>query len=453
MIFTYLQNNLQNSQLKKNSLNLFINSICLKNKRYIIINRNYKNIICKNLKNDNYSSLMFFRNFSIFTNFINNKYPKQNESKIRENFTNYPEHMNKNENKYDEDKKEKSYEFLENENNLLVEKNKLDNNSLLNDKKKLEGTEEEYYNNDSFTHFIIEKCKNNARNDEDIYEDTWYVRLIYELLNCTKIILDCSWMTSIIATTIFMRIIILPLTISAERDRRKQKILNPLIKDLTNKLKINAQDGNIKKALEYKKRILNIRNTHGISLIPKSIILMTFFQTPLFCIFYFSMKKMSSYPDIFKDFTFESPLWLDSLSLPDPYYILPFLSSLLLLSNNELTSLIDKNINNNNQNKLYLEESEFQKNIRKATKIGMRLFYISSVFFFKSMPSGLFIYFITNTFFQLFITQICKVKFVERFLDLPPLHSKGFSFDNDDNHNNLKKNNIHMDDLLKNKTK
>ncbi|ANQ06782.1 Inner membrane protein oxa1-2 [Plasmodium coatneyi] len=308
-----------------------------------------------------------------------------------------------------------------------------------------------------YTHFIIEKCKANMQQDVDNYESSWYVELVYELLNCTKIMFDCSWMTSIVATTSFMRMIILPLTVSAERDRRKQKILNPLIKELTNKLKSNAQDGNIKMALEFKKKILNIRNTHGISLIPKSIILMAFFQTPLFFIFYFSMKKMASYPEVFKEFTFESPLWLDSLSLPDPYYILPLLSSLLLLSNNELTALIDKALSNSKSSSLPGDESEFQKKMKQVSKLAMRLFYISSLFFFKSMPSGLLIYLITNTFFQLLTTQICKIKVVERFLDLPPLYSRGLSFQGDaaakNQSDSKRRKGIHMDDFVKGKFK
>lgn len=306
-----------------------------------------------------------------------------------------------------------------------------------------------------YTHFIIEKCKANMQQDVDNYESSWYVELVHELLNCTKIMFDCSWMASIVATTSFMRMVILPLTVSAERDRRKQKILNPLIKELTNKLKSNAQDGNIKMALEFKKKILNIRNTHGISLIPKSIIMMAFFQTPLFFIFYFSMKKMASYPEVFKEFTFESPLWLDSLSLPDPYYILPLLSSLLLLSNNELTALIDKALSNSKSSSLPGDESEFQKKMKHVSKLAMRLFYISSFFFFKSMPSGLLIYLITNTFFQLLTTQICKIKVIERFLDLPPLYSRGLSFQGDTGRNNQsdskRRKPIHMDDLVKGK--
>ncbi|KNA01243.1 mitochondrial inner membrane protein OXA1, putative [Plasmodium vivax] len=306
-----------------------------------------------------------------------------------------------------------------------------------------------------YTHFIIEKCKAKMQQDVDNYESSWYVELVYELLNCTKIMFDCSWMTSIVATTSFMRMIILPLTVSAERDRRKQKILNPLIKELTNKLKSNAQDGNIKMALEFKKKILNIRNTHGISLIPKSIIMMAFFQTPLFFIFYFSMKKMASYPEVFKEFTFESPLWLDSLSLPDPYYILPLLSSLLLLSNNELTALIDKALSNSKSSSLSGDDSEFQKKMKQVTKLAMRLFYISSLFFFKSMPSGLLIYLITNTVFQLLTTQICKIKVIERFLDLPPLYSRGLSFQGDAGGKNQsdsrRRKGIHMDDFVKGK--
>ncbi|GAB65111.1 inner membrane protein oxa1-2 [Plasmodium cynomolgi strain B] len=218
----------------------------------------------------------------------------------------------------------------------------------------------------------------------------------------------------------------------------------------------NAQDGNIKMALEFKKKILNIRNTHGISLIPKSIILMAFFQTPLF-LFYVFYKKMASYPEVFKEFTFESPLWLDSLSLPDPYYILPLLSSLLLLSNNELTALIDKALSNSKSSSLPGDESEFQKKMKQVSKLAMRLFYISSLFFFKSMPSGLLIYLITNTFFQLLTTQICKIKVIERFLDLPPLYSRGLSYQGNAGEKNQsdsrRKKGIHMDDFVKGKFK
>ncbi|CAD2101075.1 preprotein translocase subunit YidC [Plasmodium vinckei petteri] len=419
-----------NKVASKLSNNLFIN-ICLKRKKHgftkncIIINNNIYNT---NLKNGKYSTPINSLTFRGFGNSANN--------------IGLGNQMNGND---DPQKKgEQMFSLFEN-NKIQEELIKKSSISNLNEIK----TNGEYENVQPYTDFIFDKCKANINNDLDPYENSWYFNIVYELLNSTKILLDCSWLVSIIATTTFLRLIILPLTISAERDRRKQKILNPVIKEFTNKLKTHAQSGNIKKALEYKTKILNIRNTHGISLVPKSIILMIFMQTPLFFIFYFSMKKIASYPEIFKEFTFESPLWLDSLSLPDPYCILPILSSLLLLSNHELTALIDKHIANNNPNK-YDDESEFQKNIKKISKIAMRGFYISSALFFKSMPSGLFIYFITNTFFQLFVTQVCKIKIVENFLDLPPLHSKGLS--NDDNNESHKPpKNIHMNDLIKNK--
>ncbi|WBY56240.1 mitochondrial inner membrane protein OXA1 [Plasmodium yoelii yoelii] len=421
---------MMNKATSKLSNNLFIN-ICLKRKKHdftnncIIINNNVYNTNFKNRRKCSTPiNSLIFRGFGNSANNIGlgNQASANDDS---------------------QKKTEQVFNIFEN-NKIQEELIKDSNISYSNEIKE----DKEYEHVQPYTDFIFDKCKANINNDLDPYENSWYFNIVYELLNSTKILLDCSWLTSIIATTTFLRLIILPLTISAERDRRKQKILNPLIKEFTNKLKAHAQSGNIKKALEYKTKILNIRNTHGISLVPKSIILMVFLQTPLFFVFYFSMKKIASYPEIFKEFTFESPLWLDSLSLPDPYCILPILSSLLLLSNHELTALIDKHITNNNPNK-YDDESEFQKNIKKISKIAMRVFYISSALFFKSMPSGLFIYFITNTFFQLFITQICKVKIVENFLDLPPLHSKGLS--NDDNNENHKPpKNIHMNDLIKN---
>ncbi|SOV13830.1 mitochondrial inner membrane protein OXA1, putative [Plasmodium sp. gorilla clade G2] len=462
-----IKDNINNIYKKNHIYNNTLNTKYVRNKQPF-----YNNNI-----HDKFGIVLFSRFFfTIPINNINNYFNKQhNDKKINDKFDmSYCEEgsnkdlPNNNDHLKREEVSGKKLTYTENNNN--------DNNHIYSDNIYSDNIySDNIYNNHSkniflsedeskgditedifpYTDFIIEKCKLNIKSDVDIYENTWYVKLIYDLLNSTKIFFDCTWMSSIIMTTLFMRIIILPLTVSSERDRRKQKILSPLLKELTKKLKDNAQDGNIKKALEFKKKILNIRNTHGISLIPKSIILMAFFQTPLFFIFYFSMKRIASYPDIFKDFTFESPLWLDSLSLPDPYYILPLLSSLLLLSNNELTLLIDKKINENNkQSNLYdQEETEFQKNIKKITKLGMRLFYMSSVLFFKSMPSGLFIYFITNTFFQLFITQICKIKIIENFLDLPPLHSKGFitSANTTQQQTASQKKIIHMNDLIKRK--
>lgn len=299
----------------------------------------------------------------------------------------------------------------------------------------------------SYVQFLIEKCKSQSNVYVDEYGNPWYVEWIFELLSVTKQMLGCSWMSSIIMVTFLMRLIILPLSIASERDRRKQTIVNPIIKEYTNELKRLMEEGNFKKATEYKKRILNIRNTHGISLIPKSIFVMALFQTPLFCIFYFSMKQISSHPEVFKEFTLESPLWLDSLSLPDPLCILPFLSSLVLLSNHELTQLIDKKMEA--QKKKQVEETDLQKSMKKFTKVGIKLFYIGSVFFFKSMPSGLFIYFITNTFIQFVTTQMCKITAVERFLDLPPLNSKDFtSFEKNKDVTKSKKTILHMNDLL-----
>ncbi|SBT74842.1 mitochondrial inner membrane protein OXA1, putative [Plasmodium malariae] len=450
MNFPLLQIKLHNGQLKKSSLNIFLSNTFFKRGKHDC-KRSWNNnstrlrsIDLRLVTSNHIPSSSCFVSLRNFFNYVNsvvyNECFTENDNSQKENGVKDTAHTHKMEKIIDEEKtKEKSNKLFKNEEEGVASDSAV--------------TQNIYDTCSTYTDFIIDKCKDNIKNDEDTFENTWYVKVIYELLNCTKIMLDCSWVTSIITTTAFMRIIILPLTISAERDRRKQQILNPLIKELTNKLKTNAQNGNIKKALEFKKRILNIRNTHGISLIPKSIILMAFFQTPLFFIFYFSMKKIASHPDVFKEFTLESPLWLDSLSLPDPYYILPFLSSLLLLSNNELTALIDKNLSSNISNSTYIsgagEETDFQKNIRKISKIGIRLFYISSAFFFKSMPSGLFIYFITNTFFQLLITQTCKIKVIERFLDLPPLHSKGLSFQKMDDHTNIKrKKSVHINDLI-----
>ncbi|GAW79622.1 mitochondrial inner membrane protein OXA [Plasmodium gonderi] len=455
MNFVYLQIKLHNGILKKNSLNTFSCSSAFKrsNHGWCIRSTSYKHnnsTYDKKLKNVN--------NITIGEHFVHSRYFSYQSNIV----TCCDETNSKRKKEKDEGDNpigtstqddEKIYNIYKNGEETLVSLKKDKTEEILSNDlfQEVDNTE----NLPPYTHFIIEKCKLNTKHDVDDYESSWYVELVYELLNCTKIMFDCSWMTSIVGTTLFMRIIILPLTVSAERDRRKQKILNPLIKELTNKLKSNAQDGNVKRALEFKKKILNIRNTHGISLIPKSIILMACFQTPLFFIFYFSMKKMASYPEIFKEFTFESPLWLDSLSLPDPYYILPFLSSLLLLSNNELTALIDKTLSNSKLKYTYTDESDFQKKMKEISLIAMRLFYISSLFFFKSMPSGLLLYLITNTFFQLLTTQICKLKIVERFLDLPPLYSRGLSMQKDgkptDYFDSRRKKGVHMNDLLQDK--
>ena len=114
-------------------------------------------------------------------------------------------------------------------------------------------------------------------------------------------------------------------------------------------------------------------------------------QFPWSMTMFLSIRDMSTHPDLFRDFTADSNmLWCPSLALPDPYGILPLLSSVMVLRNLHSSS---------------------RRSATNAMIETVRLKYVLSAAtltflpVLMQLPSGIILFFMVNTAFSRIVTQ------------------------------------------------
>ena len=135
----------------------------------------------------------------------------------------------------------------------------------------------------------------------------------------------CSWFVAIVAACFGIRLIALPVSISAIRGAREKAIIQPKYEELMAKQKETA--GDPVKGQETQQKVQAFTQKHGKLFMMKGTWNLIFFQMPLYITAFAAMRGMANHPDVFRGFAMESPLWLDSLALADPYYVMPILTS------------------------------------------------------------------------------------------------------------------------------
>lgn len=141
-------------------------------------------------------------------------------------------------------------------------------------------------------------------------------------------------------------------------------------------------------------------------------------QVPLYITVFRSMKGFADHPHMFPDLALESPLWLESLALPDPTYVLPTISVGLMLLNLQLYGSLDAGAEALNSKK------HDNESLQKWAPYLVR----GSVFLLLpvsgGMPSAVFVYMATNTVIVGLQNKLLKLPSVEAFLDFPKLSTK-----------------------------
>ncbi len=116
----------------------------------------------------------------------------------------------------------------------------------------------------------------------------------------------------------------------------------------------------------------------------------TLIQFPWTITMFLSLRDMSTHADLFKDFTANSAtLWCPSLALPDPYGILPLLSSLMVLRNLHAST-------NRSQNNSVIDPVRLKYVLSGAT--------LTFLPWLMQLPSGIIMFFIVNTAFNRLVT-------------------------------------------------
>jgi YidC/Oxa1 family membrane protein insertase len=205
---------------------------------------------------------------------------------------------------------------------------------------------------------------------------TFVAKPVFLLLNYLHGIFG-NWGWAIVVTTILIRLALYPLTYKGMVSMNKLKELSPKIKELQKKYKGEPQKLNAHMMELYKK--------HGAN--PMGGCLPILLQVPIFFAIYRVLQNASelqSAPWI---------LWIEDLSLKDPYFILPLLMGATMFWHQRITPT---NFTDPMQEKI------------------MKFLPLIFTFFFVTFPAGLTLYWFVNNIFsiaqQYYVNSIFKKK-------------------------------------------
>ena len=198
-----------------------------------------------------------------------------------------------------------------------------------------------------------------------------------------------------ILIAIGVRLIFLPIHYSNYLSMSKNKRLSPDLNDYQNKINRLRSTENIVLAKKMEKELMVFRKTHGIT---NNIVklFLTLFQGFTMIVWAGIVHKFTNKLDEFPQMLTEGFLWFSDLTASDPYFIFPFLTSLMIFMN--LT-----------------KSTQISSNYMIKTRSIMKFTPIFSLTGFCCMPMGFVLYIFTNSAFQAIFINCIQSKYMLKF--------------------------------------
>lgn len=170
-----------------------------------------------------------------------------------------------------------------------------------------------------------------------------------------------NWGIAIVMLTIVVKLVTLYWTTKSMRSMRAMSRLKPKVEEIQKKYKGDRQKSQVE--------IMNLYKTHGVN--PLSGCLPMVLQMPIWIALYQSLRVAAE--------LFQAPLipgWIDDLTLPDPYYVMPVLLMVMMFVQSRLTP------------------TTADSTQQKIMQYGLPMMFGVMGFLF---PAGLTLYILTNT--------------------------------------------------------
>ena len=130
------------------------------------------------------------------------------------------------------------------------------------------------------------------------------------------------WWVAIIASTIVLRTVLLPVAIKVQTNGAKLHNIRPETEKLMAKMKQYKQAGNTAMAEQVTGQLYGLYQKHNCN--PFKMLAMPLVQVPLFISFFISIRRMAAVP--VESMKTGGALWFTDLTIPDPYFVLPFMA-------------------------------------------------------------------------------------------------------------------------------
>ena len=144
------------------------------------------------------------------------------------------------------------------------------------------------------------------------------------------------WWLAIVASTLVLRTLLLPIAIHAQANAAKLNNIRPETEKLMAKVQQYKQAGNQVLATQHMAKVYELYRKHDCH--PGKMFLMPAMQVPLFISFFIGIRRMATVPvESMKD---GGILWFTDLTSPDPFFVLPFLACLSFMAIMEVSQCL-----------------------------------------------------------------------------------------------------------------
>ncbi|OXU26812.1 hypothetical protein TSAR_005043 [Trichomalopsis sarcophagae] len=156
--------------------------------------------------------------------------------------------------------------------------------------------------------------------------------LVQQYLDFLHVSVNLPWWATILITTICVRTLLLPVVIRIQRFSAKMHNVQPQIQYLQNQLSEARKMGDRLEAARLSHELYEFMKQKGVSPIKNAAL--PLLQAPVFLSFFWALRGMVQAP---VESMKEGGLWwFTDLTVPDPYYLLPIITSMTLAATIEM---------------------------------------------------------------------------------------------------------------------
>lgn len=226
-----------------------------------------------------------------------------------------------------------------------------------------------------------------------------YIHTSASLLQFLQESLGVPWFAVIGITTIAIRVLLLPITISSMRSIAVTKFLAPQLEEINKKTIDATSRYNDEKLLELKREYLELMKKYKAD--PLKNFYAPFIQTPIFMSLYWGVWSLSKSNTV--SLSQGGIGWFRDLTVADPHYILPLVCSTLYLIT------------------LRIAKDTMAVNSNDTALFSARLVTILSFPLTLKMPALLFCYLLPNNCFTLLLNWLLRYSSIRQRLGFPSM--------------------------------
>lgn len=149
------------------------------------------------------------------------------------------------------------------------------------------------------------------------------IGLVQHALEYFHLGLDLPWWAAIALGTVVVRFAMFPLVVIAQRNAAKMNNYMPQMQAIQLKMTEARQSGNKIETMRYTQELMQFMKEKNLN--PLKNMIVPFVQAPFFISFFIGLRRMANAP--VESMQTGGIFWFNDLTVPDPLYILPIITS------------------------------------------------------------------------------------------------------------------------------